>query len=149
MAQIPQAGSCSSILTPSLGTSRCHGCDPKKEKKKKSRRKIDTLHLRNKPKHPQRRLLEKASLLRKLSNKEAADLGDFRFSLQLGRLSLHPCSDPCWHSVCLPCRLSPHPAVARIMAQEIFTPSPTQSSTERMHLSTACLYAQCCGFCLG
>ena len=29
------AGSCSSNLTPSLGTSMCHGCGPKKEKKKK------------------------------------------------------------------------------------------------------------------
>ena len=28
------AGSCSSNLTPSLGTSMCHGCGPKKEKKK-------------------------------------------------------------------------------------------------------------------
>ena len=29
------AGSCSSDLTPRLGTSTCHTCGPKKEKKKK------------------------------------------------------------------------------------------------------------------
>ena len=33
-----QAGSCSSDSTPSLGTSMCRGCDPKKEKKKKRER---------------------------------------------------------------------------------------------------------------
>ena len=32
-----QAGSCSSDLTPSLGTSICHGCCPKKKKKKKKK----------------------------------------------------------------------------------------------------------------
>ena len=29
------AGSCRSDLTPSLGTSVCHGCGPKKQKKKR------------------------------------------------------------------------------------------------------------------
>jgi len=32
---VAQAGSCSSDLTPSLGTSICHGCGPKKTEKKK------------------------------------------------------------------------------------------------------------------
>ena len=31
------AGSCSSYLTPSLGTSICHGCNPKKKKKEKKK----------------------------------------------------------------------------------------------------------------
>ena len=31
---VGQAGFCSSILTPSLGTSMCCGCGPKKKKKK-------------------------------------------------------------------------------------------------------------------
>ena len=31
---VAQAGSCSSDLTPSLGTSICHKCGPKKKKKK-------------------------------------------------------------------------------------------------------------------
>ena len=31
---VVQASSCSSNLTPSLGTSICHGCSPKKENKK-------------------------------------------------------------------------------------------------------------------
>ena len=32
---VMQAGSCSSHSTPSLGTSVCHGCGPKKQRKKK------------------------------------------------------------------------------------------------------------------
>ena len=32
---VVEAGSCISDLTPSLGISICHGCSPKKEKKKK------------------------------------------------------------------------------------------------------------------
>ena len=32
-----KAGSCSSDSTPSLGTSKCHGCGPKKKKRKKRR----------------------------------------------------------------------------------------------------------------
>ena len=35
-AAVVQAGSCSSDLTPSLGTSICRGCGPKKTKKKVS-----------------------------------------------------------------------------------------------------------------
>ena len=37
---VVQAGSCSSSLTPSLGTSICFGCGPKKQKKKKKRLQI-------------------------------------------------------------------------------------------------------------
>ena len=33
---VVQAGGCSWDLTPSLGTSICHECDPKKPKKKKN-----------------------------------------------------------------------------------------------------------------
>ena len=32
---VAQASSCSSDSTPSLGTSMCHGCGPKKQKKEK------------------------------------------------------------------------------------------------------------------
>ena len=35
---VAYAGSCSSDSTPSLGTSICPGCGPKKEKKKKKRK---------------------------------------------------------------------------------------------------------------
>ena len=34
---VVQASSCNSDLTPSLGPSKCHGCGPKKTKKKKKR----------------------------------------------------------------------------------------------------------------
>ena len=37
---VAKAASCSSDLTPSLGTSMCHRCGPKKEKKRKERGKI-------------------------------------------------------------------------------------------------------------
>ena len=36
---VAYAGSCSSDSTPSLGTSICPGCGPKKEKKKKEKKK--------------------------------------------------------------------------------------------------------------
>ena len=37
---VTQAGSCSSDLTPSLGTSLCHGYGPKKRGKKKKKKKV-------------------------------------------------------------------------------------------------------------
>ena len=42
---VGQAGSCSSDLTPSLGTSICHGCCPKKQKKKKDFPKERRMHV--------------------------------------------------------------------------------------------------------
>ena len=37
-ASLAQAGSCNSDLTPSLGTSTCHGCSPKKHKERERER---------------------------------------------------------------------------------------------------------------
>ena len=41
---VAQASSCSSDLTPSLGNSMCHGCGPKKQKKKKTKKNLETQH---------------------------------------------------------------------------------------------------------
>ena len=58
---VAKAGSCSSILTPSLGTSMCCGCGPKKKKKKKlflefSIKQFWTMVVHRKPKPQQMKL---------------------------------------------------------------------------------------------